>query len=418
MDEARFESIPVAPLADYYPLSSAQQRMFFLYQYNKASLAYNPVMAVKLKGRLDLKKLEQTFNTLISRHESFRTSFGFLNGVPIQRIAEQVEFSISYLEAGEDIDTVIKDFIVPFDLDKAPLIRVGIMRISEEEHVMVINNHHIISDGVSDGILLNEFMAVYKGESLPPLNLQYKDYSVWQNSETYRKNILSHKEYWLNLLEGDLPDLELPTDYTRPEIRSSKGGLVTFEFDKQITAKLTSIAKEEKTTLFVILLGLYNILLGKLSNDEDIIVGTSVSGRNHADLEGLVGVFINALALRNFPKGNLTYNEFLRSVKRGVLSAFEHQDYPFEDLIEALNLKRDTSRTPLFNAMFEYFNFEQPNLVIPGLTLELFDYEVDVTRFDLTLGVIEVEDRLSFRFQYSSDLFDSITIERFVDYFR
>uniref|UniRef100_UPI000FFE569A non-ribosomal peptide synthetase n=1 Tax=Aquimarina sediminis TaxID=2070536 RepID=UPI000FFE569A len=417
LEKESFIAIPKVSSREYYPLSSAQQRMYFLYEFDKDSLAYNTTKVVSLQGVLDKKKLAASFDQLISRHDVFRTSFDFVDGHPVQLVSDSVGFSITYLEKGEDIRDTITDFISPFDLSVGPLLRVGIISLSSEEHVMIVDNHHIISDGVTNGVLMRDFMSFYRGESLPDLRIQYKDYAVWQQGESQQAAMANHQAYWLSEFKEEVPSLVLPGDYSGLSTTGNQGGIVRFELDAEKTAKLRSLSKEEGTTLFVVLLSIYNVLLSKLCNQEDIVIGTSVAGRHHADLESVAGVFINALALRNYPDGDRSFLEFLRGVNDRTFSSFEHQDYPYEDLIDSLNLKRDTNRNPLFNVMFEYFNFEQPKMEIPGLTLSPFDYDVEVTRFDLTMAVTEVEDKLALNFQYSSSLFRESTIQRFVNYF-
>ncbi|UII23763.1 non-ribosomal peptide synthetase [Fulvivirga ligni] len=407
-------SIPKASPSEYYPLSPSQKRLYFLHSYNKESLAYNMTQAVTLKGVLDREKLDNAFKSLISRHDSLRTSFDFVDGVVVQRISDFTDFQIEYLEPQNDIENEVLSFIRPFDLSQAPLIRAGVIEVASDEHVLVVDNHHIISDGVTNGILLKEFMALYAGHSLPSLPLQYHDYVVWQQQEDQQAVLASQKDFWVNEFIDEVEELTLPMDYSRPLSSTNEGGIVWFNLGKGHTSALKALAGQENTTLFVVMLSIYNLLLGKLANTEDVVVGTSVSGRSHSDLESVTGVFINALALRNHPHGSKSFREFLREVNKRTFDAFEHQDYPYEDLVEALNLNRDSAnRHPLFNVMFEYFNFEHPELTLPGLTLEPFTYELGVSRFDLTLRVKEENEQLILSFQYSGDLFKRSSVESF-----
>ncbi len=417
-DKELFVAIPKAAELQYYPLSSAQKRMFFLYEYDKQSLSYNSLKVVKLNGQLDKERLEMAFQQLINRHESFRTVFSLKDGVPVQKIIETVDFNINDIGSVSDVESEIRSFIKPFNLNGAPLLRVGLIKLSHKEHLLLVDNHHIISDGVTNGLLLKEFMSIYKGDALPELHIQYKDYAVWQQSSEQQALLEKQRAFWLNLYLDDIPTLELSTDYPRPEVNTNSGAVLDFNLDAETTSKLSFLAKEEQTTMFVVLHSIYTILLSKLSGQEDIIVGTSVSGRYHADLENVAGVFINALALRSKPKGNINYLDYLRTLKEDVFSFFEHQEYPYEDLIDALKLKRDTRRAPLFNVMFEYFNFEQPTIEIPELELEPYEYKIDITRFDLTLRVLKETDELKLSFQYSSELFEHSTIVCYIEYFK
>ena len=352
-------SIPVAPLAEYYPLSSAQKRMYFLHEYNKDSLAYNSLKIAKLKGNLNKGRLESCFQQLVEHHESLRTNFLLKDGKPVQQILETVDFEVDDIGTVSDIHTAISRFMAPFNLSKAPLLRVGLIELEAEEYLLLIDNHHIISDGVTNALLFNDFMSIYKGETLPELQIQYKDYAVWQQSAEQQASLDQEKAFWLDLYSDNIPTLDLPTDYSRLKVNTNSGATLDFQLDANTTAKLTSLAKEEQTTLFVVLHSVYTILLSKLGGGEDVIVGTSVAGRHHSDLEGIVGVFINTLALRSKPEGETTYLDYLKRLKEEIFTCFEHQKYPYEDLIDALKLKRDTSRPPLFNVMFEYFNYEK-----------------------------------------------------------
>ena len=228
----------------------------------------------------------------------------------------------------------------------------------------------------------------------------------------------AQKEFWLKEFSSEVPELTLPLDYSRSLTSNNEGGIVWFNLDHERTTALKALASEEHTTLFVVLLSIYNVLLSKLANVEDVVVGTSVSGRAHADLEQLAGIFINSLALRNLPTGNKVFREFLKEANKRTFAAFEHQEYPYEDLIEALNLKRDNNRHPLFSVMFEYFNFEHPELTLPGLTLEPYSYDPPVSRFDLTLRVNEENGQLIMSFQYAGDLFKRSSVESFATAFQ
>ena len=410
----------ITPVAkkEYYKLSSAQKRMFFLYQFDTTSTAYNMTHTFKLTGKLDKRKLNLAFEQLFIRHEILRTRFFLKEDLPVQQVLDSVDFAIEDLGKVSDVEASISNFIVPFDLNQAPLFRVGLIKLSEEEHLLITDNHHIISDALSNRVLMEDFMAIYRGENLSELKVQYKDYAVWQQSSEQQKQLAEQKAYWLDVYSDDIPVLDLPTDRPRPEVNTNEGANLNFYLDADTTAKLSALAQKEKTTMFMVLQSIYTILLSKLSGEEDIIVGTSVAGRHHADLEGVVGVFINALALRNKLNGEISYLDYLHRLNKNTFNSFENQRYPYENLIDALKLKRDTSRPPLFNVMFEYFNFEQPTINIPGLELEPYEYELGITRFDLSLRVLNDEDRLSLSFQYSTDLFDRSSIERFADYFQ
>jgi tyrocidine synthetase III len=418
-EKAGYTGIPKAQPAKYYNLSSAQKRLHFLYEFDKDSLSYNIPRVVRLEGNVDRQRLEEAFRKLISRHEILRTSFEMLNGEPVQTIAEQVDFEITSFKTTEaEVENVIREFIRPFILEKAPLIRVAVLELSAGEHLLVVDMHHIVTDGVSHKVLVTDFMALYNGQSLPELKLHYKDYAKWQQSDEQQKEMAKQKNFWLDKFSEIPAPLELPVDYPRPAVKGSEGAVAQFHLSASESARLTNISKEEGTTLFMVLLAAYNILLARLSNQDDIVVGIPVAGRRHADLQNMVGLFVNTLLLRNQPKGDLSFTEFLSAVKAESLASIENQDYQYEELIDVLKVKRDLGRNPLFDAMFSFQNFEDAPLEIQGLTLKPYTRNVlTLSNFDITLIASEHNGQISFEIEYSTELFENKTIEKFIAYF-
>ncbi|MCP4216025.1 MAG: AMP-binding protein, partial [bacterium] len=424
-------SIKAAKKKELYPLSSVQKRIYMLQNLDTNSTAYNTPVFVILKGELDEMKFRAVFDTLLERHESLRTSFELRRDEPLQRIHENVEFDIMRFDQApapdsrqgnaasqSEIKAAAKRFVRPFDLADVPLMRVGLLQIDRSSHLFMVDMHHIICDGTSLGILVKEFMALYKGEKLPPLEMQYKDFSEWRNSGKMRKAIEEQEVYWLKRFEEAVPIIDLPRDFARPEIRSFEGGTIEYNVKETETAALKELAREEGATLFMVLLAVFNIFTAKISGQEDIVVGTPVAGRGHADLQSIIGMFVNTLPLRNRPEGHKTIREFLRELKEDTLEAFDNQDYPFEDLVTKTAAKRDTSRNPLFDVMFALEIPGVAEMEIPGLKLEPYEYNVDTTKFDLILQGSETGNELSFICGYSSKLFKKSTIERFNDYFK
>ena len=266
--------------------------------------------------------------------------------------------------------------------------------------------------------MIKDFMALYNNEELPELRLQYKDYAEWQQSKGQQEKIVKQKAFWLNEFADEVTALELPSDYKRPSIKSYEGNSVEFSISKDETNKLKSIAETEGATLFMVLLSIYNILLSKLSNQEDIVVGTPASGRGHADLENMIGMFVNTLPLRNYPRGELSYREFLIEVKNKTLACFDNQNYQYEELIDELKMGRDTSRNPLFDVLFVFQNFEGEALEIPGIRLKRYKSVNTVSIFDLLLTTAEAQGQTLLSFEYSTSLFKKETIERFIIYFK
>jgi amino acid adenylation domain-containing protein len=414
-----YRLIEKAPVKEYYPLSSAQKRLYFLREFDPMSLAYNMPQALKLNGVVDKERLTLAFKKLIQRHESLRTYFEVINEEPVQKIAEQVDFEIDYMECNrEEADEIIKNFVRLFDLKKPPLLRLSLIKVAPEEFFLMFDLHHIITDGVSEPLLVKDFMAFYNNETLPELRLQYKDYVEWHLGEVQQQHILKQREFWLNEFKDQITILELPIDYERPSVKGHDGSFVSFYVSPDETNKLKSVAENEGSTMFMMLLSIFNVFLSKITNQDDIIIGTPTAGRQHADLENIIGMFVNTLAIRNNPKGNSSFREFLSVVKSKTLSCFENQAYQLETLIDELKIERDTSRTPLFEVMFSYENFEPSVLEIPGLTYSAHSIGHSVAKFDLTLLVHEYEGRLFLNFGYATDVFKRETIEKFALYFK
>ena len=397
----------------YYSVSSAQKRMYILNQMERSSSIYNIPGVVVIEGKLDREKLEESFRQLVGRHEAFRTYFDTVEGEPVQKVLREAGFKIEYKECNEcESEVAVKEFIRPFDLGKAPLIRVGLIKIGERRHILVVDMHHIISDGTSMGIIIKEFTSLYNGESLPELRIQYKDFSEWQNKLFRSEKINKQEEYWLKVFEGEIPVLDMPTDYPRPSIQNFEGDRINFEIGEELTARLKNLSSKIGATLYMTLLGGYNILLSKYSGEEDIVVGTPIAGRPHADLHGIIGMFVNTIAMRNYPEGSKTVEEFLKEVKENSLRAYENQDYQFEELVEKLEIKRDLSRNPLFDVMFVLQNEDLGDLEIEGLKLKPYEYENTTAKFDITLNAAEVGDKVVFSLEYCTKLYKKETIER------
>ncbi len=443
IEEKDYLSIEKTEEKEFYALSPAQKRLYILQQMEPESTTYNIPEIFLLEGDFDKEKMESAFKGLIKRHESLRTAFEVREENPVQRIYDEVEFEIEYddlkgtqVEVEEEKSSShapgstlhansIKNFIRPFDLSQAPLLKVGFLKIAEKKYILIADMHHIISDGVSMGILVNEFMALYRGETLPQLRLQYKDLSQWQNNRLMSGAIKKQEEYWLKEFEGKIPVLKLPADYKRPEIQSFEGSYIDFDLGKEGTEKLREFAKAEDVTMFILLFAVYNIFLYKLSGQEDIVVGTVAAGRRHADLERVIGMFVNTLVLRNYPEPNKKFTEFLKEVKERTLHSFDNQDYQFENLVEKLLPNRDIGRNPLFDVMFTFTSQEMliasddpSGLGESDLKIKSYEYEVDETKFDLILAVNDFGERLEFTIPYRTKLFKKSTIERFINYIK
>jgi len=342
-----------------------------------------------------------------------------INGEVVQKIIKNVEIRIEHYECKEEgLEDFIKSFISPFDLNTAPILRIAIIDITGDKRLLLLDMHHIISDGTSMKVLKKEFIALYKGENLPELKIQYKDYAVWQTKFLDTEFIKLKAEYWLNAFKGEIPLLDLPTDYTRPSVQSFEGDYICFSLDVQLSSKLNKLARDMKSTLFGVLLSSYSILLAKYSGKEDVVIGTPVEGREYEELENVIGIFLNILPMRNYPQGEKAFEEFLKEVNENALKAYENQYYQYEELVETLGIKRDTSRNPLFEVMFVMQNVE-PNVDINLNNLKLVPYKFDdrISKFDILLEASEGESNLNCKLEYCTSLFKRETIEKMAAYF-
>jgi amino acid adenylation domain-containing protein len=426
----RYSSIKAVEKKEYYPLSSAQKRLFILQQLEPGSTGYNMPHKMSLGIELDKEKFAAQFKQLIRRHESLRTSFAMIDEEPVQRIHDyhEVEFNIDYYqcegegESGDperQVKEIIENFERPFDLSKAPLLRVGLIKIENKHHVLLFDLHHIITDGTSQDILEKESLSLYSGEELPILRLQYKDFSEWQNSSDQQTLIKSQESYWMDLFPDEIPVLNLPMDYMRPVMQSFAGAHVSFVLNNEETKTLKQIAREYDVTLYMSILAVFNILLAKLSGQEDIIVGTPIAARRHNDLQSIIGMFVNTLAMRNFPSGNKSFNRFLTEVKQQTLAAYENQEYQFEDLVDKISVRRDTGRNPVFDVMFNLLNQSEYKGDISSISSEnVYQHLKGTSKFDLNLTAVDYEKNLCFTLEYCTKLFKPGTIDRFIGYFK
>ncbi|HLP62245.1 MAG TPA: amino acid adenylation domain-containing protein, partial [Candidatus Deferrimicrobium sp.] len=390
IENEKFTAIEPAEKKNYYRLSSAQKRFYFLRQVDKTGTSYNMPRVITVEGELDRQWITDTFKLMIQRHESLRTSFHLVDENIFQRVHDEVEFEPEYfdLEAvgGDSISEqevaagIIQKFIKPFELSRAPLMRVGFVKVKEKRHLLMLDTHHIISDGVSTAIFLKEFKAFYSGEYLQPLRIQYRDYAEWQHNEKKKEEFMKQEAFWCSQFKGNIPVLNLPTDYRRPSEQNFEGKHVDFEIGMNETQAFNRLVLQEDVTLFMLFLAIYNVLLLKLSGQEDIVVGAPIAGRSHADLEQIIGIFVNTLVLRNFPSGEKTFIEFLHEVKEKTLSAFENQDYQYEDLVDQVVISRDANRNPLFDTMFVLQNIDIAEINIPGLKLKPYQYKNEVSK--------------------------------------
>ncbi|MFC2145919.1 condensation domain-containing protein, partial [Acidobacteriota bacterium] len=310
--QSRYSAVPSSEDKLYYRLSSQQKRLYFLHQLNPDVTVYNVTQAIRLDGDISRTSIEKIFIKLIKRHESLRTSFVIIDEEPVQRVHERVDFSVEYYEAGvPELEQIVKGFSRPFDLSRAPLLRAAMVNGGPSDKLLLLELHHIITDGTSIDILTQDFTALNKREALPRLRLHYRDYAEWQNSFEQQELLKKEQAYWLKTFSDELPVLNLPTDYPRPIIQNFEGDRVYFTLNEDQGRTLQDAAKEAGATLHMSILAVFAVLLSRLSGQEDIIIGIPIAARRHMELENIIGMFVNTLAIRNFPGGGKGFKEFL-----------------------------------------------------------------------------------------------------------
>ncbi|WP_052511419.1 non-ribosomal peptide synthetase [Cupriavidus sp. HPC(L)] len=417
------------------PLSWAQQRLWFLWQWNRNSAAYNIPRAVRLRGNLDQAAMQRTFDALVERHESLRTTFHQEGEQAVQRIHPPASLPIAISDL-RDVDPARRDTTIqsqvdaeaqaPFDLEQGPLLRVRLLRLADDDHILLVTMHHIVSDGWSMNVVVDEFARLYAGfvsgqsAQLAPLPIQYADYAAWQKQWLEAGELERQLRYWKSHLADDgTVVLELPTDRPRPAVPSHRGGAVPFSLDADLTAKLRALARRADTALFTVLLAAFQVLLYRYTGQRDLRVGVPVANRNRVETEGVVGFFVNTQVLRIEIDGSMAFECVLARARESVLQAQAHQELPFEQLVEALQPERDPSRNPLFQVMLNHQRRDRSIAQrLPGLQLEPVERSVRLTKVDLSLDTQEDQTGAVFgAMGYACDLFDHHTVERMLRHY-
>ncbi len=426
------EAIRPVPREGDIPLSFSQQRLWFLEQFEGRSPAYNESMGLRLTGPLKRGAMETALNEILRRHEVLRTAFAMRDGQPVQIISSEQRLPLSMTDLrvlpeerreAESGRLISKEAADLFDLSEAPLIRAALLRLGREEHILLITMHHIVTDGWSTGILAREIGTLYRAFSegklspLPDLPVQYADFAVWQRERLTGEFLEKQLGFWKSQLAGTPPLLELPTDRPRPPVQTFEGGTQTFSVARGTTAALRDLSRESGVSLFMTLHAAFSTLLFRHSGYEDILVGTPIAGRNYKETEPLIGFLLNTLVLRTDLSGEPTFSDLLGRVRQVTLDAYEHQEVPFERLVDELRLERNLSHHPLFQVMFTMQNAPADFPDLPGLTLTPLEAGHDISKFDLSLDVWETPEGVAGSFEYNTDLFDHATITRMIGHF-
>ncbi|ACK67646.1 amino acid adenylation domain protein [Rippkaea orientalis PCC 8801] len=431
----KVEINPIIPInrAENLTLSFAQQRLWFLDQLEGENATYNIPGALKLEGSLKIEALEKSLNQIIKRHESLRTRFKTVNGEAVQIIDPEGQINLKMItlesldesEKKSQTQSLIKqEAEKPFNLSQDRLIRASLIKLGSESHILLITMHHIISDGWSMGVFVQELTSCYSGygqgkeTQLKPLSIQYADFAVWQREWLCGENLQKQLNYWKKKLTGLPPLIELPTDHPRPPIQSFQGSHISFNLTSEMSEKLKQMSQQTGVTLFMTLLTAFSILLSRYSRQEDIAIGSPIANRNRAEIEPLIGFFVNTLVMRVNLEDNPTVEELLKQVRKTCLEAYSHQDVPFEKLVEEVKPERNMSHSPLFQVMFVLQNAPDEELSLPGLTVSPVEIEYNIAKFDLTLSMAETEKGLAGDWEYNTDLFERKTIERMIGHFQ
>lgn len=433
-EEEEFVSIAPVEEQESYALSHAQQRLWLLCQFEGASRAFNEQGAYQLIGKMEVEAFKNAFQASIDRNESLRTRFIQKEGEPRQQILslKEAAFPIEVVDltGSEEPEQAIREMAnldarTPFDLTNWPLLRVKLIQLSENRSVFLFTVHHIISDASSKHILLDEILSGYyarvKGQELllPPHRIQYKDYAVWHNQLLAQNKLAASKAYWMDRLSGTLPTLNLPLDLPRPVVQTFDGASLKFTLEEGATTGMKQLSANAQTTMFATLLSVFKLFLYKHSGQEDLIVGSPVIGRGHSDLEKQIGFYVNMLPLRTQLNAEMTFRELLRQVGKQTIEALEHQEYPFDLLVDDLRVKRDLSRSPIFDASF-IWEFEMDHAPNPGESLQIEVYETEnrLAKMDLLLFAREANGQITFSFDYNINLFKETSIVLFIDKFK
>ncbi|GAA4115499.1 hypothetical protein GCM10022393_15640 [Aquimarina addita] len=406
--------------SDFSKLTPSQLRMFLAEEVTKGTNVYNIPFAYELRGALDVKQLQKAFVQLIQRHESLRTYFVLdENHEPIQKIIENYDFKLAYSScAEEELEKIKRDFSCSFELDKAPLIRAKLLKLDKDQFVLLVDIHHIVFDGISMKVFMQDLFALYQDIKLPELELNYIDYATWYYGEDYQKILNDQKDFWIKQLEGYSNNAMLPIDFKDQNKTSFEGAYANFSISKERKNILEKLIKKYNVSLFNLLTGLYGVLQAKLTGDNDVLVGTPVAGRRHWSIENIVGMFVNTVAIRMQASENLQFNEYLKEVSTGVINSFDNQEYPYESLTEALGVKKNEGNNKLFNTLISLVNFaKNEEFKVGSLSVQPLAFEKATAKFDLSMYFIEKEDEIVCTFEYNTQLFKEKTIEQFFDYF-
>lgn len=426
------KDIPKLPTNALKQLSFAQQRLWFLGQIENSNATYNMPMSLQLEGKLNVDALFESLAYVIDRHESLRMYFPTVEGQPKIRIKNIENFNILSVQDLSNLDQPTQSIMVqtlinnhvqePFNLKTGPLFKAKLLQLKDDQFILLLNMHHISSDGWSIGVFIRELCHAYltfsQGQkpTLEPLPIQYSDFATWQRNWLQGEVLETQINYWKKQLKDAPPRLELPTDYPRPPIQSYKGSHYSHTLTPELTEQLKTLSQQEGVSLYMLLLAVFNLLLSRYSRQDDLCIGSPIANRPHPQTEGLIGFFANTLVMRNQIKSEQNFQQFLHQTRQTCLDAYQHQDIPFEFLVEQLKPVRSLSYNPIFQVMFAVENNDSEALNLPGLKIEWIDSSYPFAKFDLSLLALESDGQLNCNWEYATDLFETITIQRMAEH--
>ena len=408
------------------PLSFAQQRLWFLDQLEPGNPLYNICSPVRIRGKLNVGALRRSFELIVEKHETLRTTFFKEGAEPRQKVHANTELDFEMIELESEADLqqkIVQEANIPFDLQKRPPVRIRLFKLGTDEHVVVLTLHHIVSDNWSTGVLIRAFMDYYpvlaQGEDVTvrSLRVQYADFAAWQRKWLSGKTLEKQLLYWEEKLRGLPAVLDLPTDFPRPAYQTHNGDFLTFELGVTLSNALKQLAEQNDVTLFMALMAAFQILMLHYSLQEDFAVGTPIANRNRAEIEPLIGFFINTLVIRSDTIDNPSVSTLLKRIKETLIGAYAHQDLPFEMLVEKLDPERDMSQSPLFQTMLVFNNAPVDKLELPDVQLELIEFENKTSKFDLIFNFMEDNGGLEGKVEFNTDLFKPETIRAMINHF-
>jgi len=426
------KDIPKLPTNALKQLSFAQQRLWFLGQMEPSNATYNMSMGLELEGKLDVNALSESLAYVINRHESLRMYFPIVEGQPQIRIKKIENLNVLSLQDLSNLDQLTQSVTVetlinnnvqePFNLNTGPLFKAKLLQLKDNQFILLLNMHHISSDGWSMGIFMRElrhaYLAFSQGQkpTLEPLPIQYSDFATWQRNWLQGEVLETQINYWKKQLKDAPQRLELPADHARPPIQSYRGSHYSHTLTPELTEQLNSLSQQQGVSLYMLLLAVFNLLLSRYSRQNDICIGSPIANRPHRQTEGLIGFFANTLVLRNQIKSEQTFQEFLQQTRQTCLEAYQYQDIPFDFLVEQLKPVRSLSYNPIFQVMFTVENNDSEALNLPGLKIEWLDSSYPFAKFDLSLLASESDGKLNCTWEYATDLFETITIQRMAEH--